>query len=122
MTTHAEGGPRRLRAAIVGLGLEAEDGQHRIITGDQYLLVGGSAEAHAEMVETVLMLESELDRLGQRLGDVTPDQLAEIAWRIDSPELHKIAVRMDDGLRRMGRTFEESTAEELTELSAGLDF
>ena len=123
MTTHAEGGPRqgRLRAAIVGLGVRAEDGQHRIITGEEYLLVGGSAESHAEMVETVLRLESELERLGQKLGEVTPDQLAEIAWRIDSPELHRIAVRMDAGLKRLGRTFQESTAEELTELSSGVD-
>ncbi len=121
MTTHAEGGPRRLRAAIVGLGMQSDDGQHRIITGEQYLLVGGSAESHAEMVETVLRLESELDRLGRGLGEMTPDQLAEIAWRIDSPELHQIAVRLDDGLRRTGRTFEESTAEELTALSAGGD-
>ena len=121
MTTHTKGGPRRLRAAIVGLGLEAEDGHHRIITGEQYLLMGGSAESHAEMVETVLRLESELDRLGLKLGELDPGQLAEIAWRIDSPELHQIALRLEDGLRRAGRTFEESTPEELTELSAGGD-
>ena len=121
MTTHAESSPRRLRAAIVGLGLDGEDGQHRIITGDQWLTVGGSAEAHADLLETVLRLESELDRLGQRLGDLPPAQLAEVAFRIDSPELHRIALNLDAGLRRAGRSFEESTAEELTNLSAGRD-
>ena len=37
------------------------------------------------MLETMLRLESELERLGQGLADITPDQLPEIAWRIDSP-------------------------------------
>jgi hypothetical protein len=70
------------------------------------------------MLETMLRLESELERLGRRLGDLSPDELADLAWRIDSPELHAIAVRIDQGLARMGRTFEDLSAEELTELSA----
>ena len=35
-----------------------------------------------------------------------------------APELHRIALRMHDGLQRRGRSFHESTAEELSELSA----
>ena len=119
MTTQAEGGPRRLRATIIGLGLDGRSGPHRIITGEECLLVGGSAETHAEMLETILRLESELERLGCRLGDVPPDELADLAWRIDSPELHEIALRIDAGLRRRGRTFAESTPQELTELATG---
>ena len=37
---------------------------------------------------------------------------------IDSPELHEIALRLQAGLERDGRAFEELTAEELTALSA----
>jgi len=112
------GGTRRLRAAIIGFGLDAGDSEQRLSTGETCLLVGGSAETHAEMLETVLRLETELDRRGQELADVTPTELAEIAWRIDSPELHEIAVRLKTGLERQGRAFHELTAEELTELSA----
>lgn len=119
MTTHAQGAPRRrLRAALVGLGLDADGVPQRIITGEQCLVVGGSADTHAELLETVLRLESELDRLGVGLGEVPPAELADIAWRIDSPELLEIALRMNAGLRARGRTFEEASAEELTELSA----
>ena len=118
MTTQPDGGPRRLRAAIIGFGLDGQDSQQRLSTGDQCLLVGGSAETHAEMLETMLRLESELDRRGQRLAEVNPTELAEIAWRIDSPELHEIALRLADSLERRGRRFEDLTAEELTELSA----
>jgi hypothetical protein len=118
---HAGNTPRRLRATIIGLGLDGEDSLQRLITGPEYLLVGGSAETHADMVETMLRLESELERLGQRLGDVTPTELAEIAWRIDSPELHEAALRLESGLERQGRTFQESTAEQLTELSGDVN-
>jgi hypothetical protein len=117
MTKQPEGGPRRLRAAIIGFGLDGDDNPYRLSTGEQCLLVGGSAETHAEMLETMLRLESELDRRGQGLGEVNPIELAEIAWRIDSPELHQIALRLKAELDRQGRTFEESTAEELTEMT-----
>ena len=119
MTTQPEAGPRRLRAAIIGFGLDGRDNQPRLSTGEQCILVGGSAETHAEMLETILRLESELERLGQGLADVSPEVLAEIAWRIDSPELHQIALQLGEGLERNGRTFHESSAEELTEFSSG---
>ena len=117
MTKQPEGGPRRLRAAIIGFGLDGDDHPYRLSTGEQCLLVGGSAETHAEMLETMLRLESELERCGLRLDEVNPTELAEIAWRIDSPELHQIALRLKAELDRQGRTFEESTAEELTEMT-----
>ena len=117
MTTQPDGRPRRLRAAIIGFGLDGHDNQQRLSTGDQCLLVGGSAETHAEMLETMLRLESELDRRGQGLADVNPTELAEIAWRIDSPELHAIALRLKSELERLGRAFEDLTAEELSALT-----
>jgi hypothetical protein len=119
MTKQPEGGPRRLRAAIIGFGLDGDDNPYRLSTGEQCLLVGGSAETHAEMLETMLRLESELDRRGQGLGEINPIELAEIAWRIDSPELHQIALRLNAELDRQGRAFEDLTAEELTAMTTG---
>jgi hypothetical protein len=121
MTTPTPG-TRRIRATIIGFGLDEDrESLRRIITGDQCLLVGGSAETHAEMVETMLRLESELERLGQNLGDLSPDALAEVAWRIDSPELQEIALRLESGLERRGTLFQDMTAEDLTALAAGSD-
>jgi len=118
MMTQPEAGPRRLRAAIIGFGLDGGDDPQRLSTGDQCLLVGGSEETHAEMLEIMLRLESELERLNQNLAEVTPTELAEIAWRIDSPELHQIALLLDRELHRHGQSFHESSAEDLTEFSA----
>jgi hypothetical protein len=121
MTTQPDGGPRRLRAAIIGFGLDGDDSQQRLSTGEQCLLVGGSAETHAEMLETMLRLESELDRRGRQLAELNPTELAEIAWRIDLPELHEIALALKEGLERQGREFEELTAEELTDISTPVE-
>jgi hypothetical protein len=121
MTTQPAGQPRRLRAAIIGFGLDGNDQHQRLSTGEQCVLVGGSAETHADMLETMLRLESELERLGVGLGDVSPTVLADIAWRIDSPELHAIALSLKTALERDGRRFEDLSAAELTELSSQVD-
>ena len=112
---------RRLRAALIGFCLDNGDDQRRLTRGDQSLIVGGSAETHAELRATALKMEEELERRGRRLGDFDPLELAELAALIDSPELHEIALRLKEGLELQGRAFEDLTAEELTNLSAPPD-
>jgi hypothetical protein len=73
------------------------------------------------MLETVLRLESELDRRGRRLSEINPAELVEIAWRIDSPELHQIALRLLTALSLQSRRFEDMSAEELTRLATATD-
>jgi len=101
--------------------LDGNDNLNRLITGENYLLIGGSAETHAELVQTALRLDSELERLGRRLGELTPNQLAEVAWRIDSPALWAVALRLKTGLERTGHAFHELTPAELTKLSVDID-
>lgn len=121
MTDHPSHGstPRRIKAAFIGLGLDGSGHPVRIITGKDTLVFGGSEETHGELLETAQRLQCELERLGRPLGEVSPDTLAEIAWRIDSPELHAIAVRLETGLDELGWRFDETDADELTELATG---
>jgi hypothetical protein len=108
--------PRRVRAALIGVGLDSSDDCQRLTRSGHSLILGGSAETHDELRELVLRMELELDRQGCRLGDLDPEQLAELAWRIDAPELHAIALRLETGLEEQGRAFEDLSAEELTAL------
>lgn len=110
---------RRLRAAVVGLGLDGRDSHRRILTGDHCLVVGGSDETHGELIEIMLRLESELERRGKDLAELDPSELADIACRIDSPELLDIAFRIKDGLDQLGFDFAEATADLLTDLGQG---
>lgn len=69
---------RTPRAAILGLGLDHHDGHKRITTGEQFAIVGGSAETHERMTETVVKTFEELKHRGKHLEQVEPAELAEI--------------------------------------------
>lgn len=66
---------RQRKAALLGLGFDAQDGHTRITKGDNFLLYGGSKETHAQMQETALKINEHLDRRGQRLEDVSLREL-----------------------------------------------
>ena len=65
-------------AALLGLGLDNEDGHKRITTGEKFAIVGGSAETHDRMTETVVKTFEELKQRGKPLERVDPRELAEI--------------------------------------------
>jgi len=65
-------------AHLLGLGLDHTDGHKRITRAEQFTLVGGSAETHERMTETVVKTFEELDRRGKSLPTVGPRELAEI--------------------------------------------
>jgi hypothetical protein len=69
--------PRR-QAALLGLGLDNDDGHKRITTGKDFAIVGGSAETHEKMTETVVKTFEELKRRRKPLVSVEPKELAEI--------------------------------------------
>jgi hypothetical protein len=65
-------------AAILGVGLDNDDGHKRITSGEQFLLVGGSQETHERMTETIVKTFEELKRRDKRLENVDPRELGEI--------------------------------------------
>lgn len=69
------------RAALLGLGLDNADGHKRITTGEKFAIVGGSAETHERMTETVVKTFEELKSRGKELQQVEPEELAEILHR-----------------------------------------
>jgi hypothetical protein len=69
---------RRKPAHLLGLGLDNPDGHKRITTGEKFTLVGGSAESHERMTETVVKTFEELKSRGKTLEGVEPRELAEI--------------------------------------------
>jgi hypothetical protein len=69
---------KRKNAHLVGVGLDNEDGHKRITTGENFALVGGSAQTHEKMTETVLKTFEELKNRGKTLSEVEHRELAEI--------------------------------------------
>lgn len=68
----------RKQAALLGLGLDAQDGHTRLTRGKNFVLYGGSQDTHAQMQETAIKINEQLDRRGKRLEDVCPREFSEI--------------------------------------------
>ena len=73
-------GSTKRKAALLGLGLDGDDGHTRLTRGDNFVLFGGSQDTHAAMQETAIKLNEKLDRRGRRLEDVSVQELRDI-WR-----------------------------------------
>ena len=65
-------------AALLGVGLDNADGHKRITTGEKFAILGGSAETHERMTETVVKTFEELKTRRKQLESVSPSELAEI--------------------------------------------
>jgi hypothetical protein len=71
--------PRQRRVAgLLGLAFDATDGHKRITRGKNFLLAGGSEETHVFMRETILKVNEKLDQRGQRLADVSVEELRDL--------------------------------------------
>ncbi len=70
--------PAPPKAGLLGVGLDNSDGHKRLTTGEQFAIVGGSAETHDRMTETVVKTFEELKLRGKPLQKVEPKELAEI--------------------------------------------
>ena len=68
----------RKQAALLGLGLDNDDGHTRITRGQNFLLAGGSYETHARMQETAIKINEQLDKQGQKLEDLSPREFREV--------------------------------------------
>jgi hypothetical protein len=62
-------------AGLLGLAFDASDGHKRITRGKNFLLAGGSEQTHTFMRETILKVNERLDERGQRLADVSVEEL-----------------------------------------------
>ncbi|MFZ5833424.1 MAG: hypothetical protein ACOY3P_25330 [Planctomycetota bacterium] len=69
-------------AAMLGVGLDNDDGHVRMTRGDNFVLVGGSQETHAVMQETAIKINEQLDKRGQRLEDVSIGEIREIVREV----------------------------------------
>ena len=63
---------------LLGLAFDAKDGHKRITRGKNFLLAGGSEQTHLFMRETIIKISERLDERGQRLADVSVEELREL--------------------------------------------
>lgn len=64
--------------ALIGVGLDNKDKHKRITQSEKFAIVGGSAETHEKMTETVIKTFEELKKRGKELEETERKELADI--------------------------------------------
>jgi hypothetical protein len=62
----------------LGIGLDT-DGHHRLTTGENFALLGGSHETHEAMTEKAIKINEKLVAKGKTLEQVTPEEFDDLA-------------------------------------------
>ncbi|MBN1943580.1 MAG: hypothetical protein JW849_09840 [Phycisphaerae bacterium] len=65
--------------ALLGLGLDNQDGHVRVTRGENFHLVGGSEETHESMQEKCIKFNEKLSQRGKQLDDLESKELRELA-------------------------------------------
>ncbi len=69
-------------AHMIGVGLDANDGEKRLTRGDNFTLVGGSDETHAAMQETAVKVNESLQKKGKTLDETSPEEFRDILFDV----------------------------------------
>jgi hypothetical protein len=69
---------KTVRAGLLGVGLDNDDGHKRVTTGEQFAIFGGSSETHERMTETLVKTFETLKQRGKHIAEIDRKELAEI--------------------------------------------
>ncbi len=75
------GKSKNQKALMLGVGLDS-DGHKRVTRGDNFALVGGSAETHERMTETAIKINEKLKARGKHLEQVSHEEFDDIAQEV----------------------------------------
>jgi hypothetical protein len=64
--------------ALLGFGLDNKDGHKRVTRGEKFAIIGGSAETHERLTETVVKTFEDLSRQGKEFDSAEPREIAEL--------------------------------------------
>lgn len=76
---------RRIRAVLLGLGLDNRDGHTRITKGENFALFGGSESTHTEMQEKAIKMNEHLKRRSKTLDTISANEFTDIAHKLKMP-------------------------------------
>jgi len=69
----------RRRGGLLGLGLDGHDGHKRVTTGEDFLLLGGSAVTHERMQDVVVRMNQVLKRRGKTFAELSKREFEDLA-------------------------------------------
>ena len=67
------------KSALLGLGLDNDDGHLRLTQGKNFHLIGGSQDTHNTMQEKCIKFNEKLDVRGKQLENLDSEEFLELA-------------------------------------------
>jgi hypothetical protein len=78
VTNREAGKGRQQVVGLLGVGLDNQDGHQRLTRGENFLLVGGSAQTHERMQDTALRFDEALRRRGKTLQETSAEEAIDL--------------------------------------------
>lgn len=72
----------RGNSILYGLAFDNKDNHKRITTGENFHILGGSAETHKNLVKMILEFNEVIKRYGKKLDDLSETEFYNIAKEI----------------------------------------
>jgi hypothetical protein len=92
------------RKALLGIGLDNQDGHTRLTKGDNFLLAGGSKETHSLMQEKAVKINEHLKKSGKTLDTVSSPEFLDIAHKVGLKPLLNPVNQISDASFPKGHT------------------
>ena len=70
---------KKIKAMLLGVGFDSEDGHVRATRGENFQLVGGSHDTHEQMQEKCIKFNEQLKKRDKRLEDLQKSEFLDIA-------------------------------------------
>lgn len=83
------------KAIMVGVGLDS-DGHKRITTGENFALIGGTAETHEVMTEKVIKISEKIKSRGKQLETMTGKEFDDIAEEVGLKKVPSRKLKQSD--------------------------
>ncbi len=74
--------PSSGQTLLCGLAFDNKDDHKRITTGENFYIIGGSAETHENLVEKVLAFNETVSKYGKKLDELTETEYFSIIKEI----------------------------------------
>jgi len=72
----------KVKAHLLGVGLDNKDGHVRYTKGKNFALLGGSQDTHEQMQETAVKINEKLKERNKELEEVSHEEFTEIAEQV----------------------------------------
>lgn len=78
-------GKRKIKAMLLGVGMDCDDGEVRVTSAENFVLLGGSHDTHECMQDRCIKFNEILGARGKRIEELERQELIDVAAECKMP-------------------------------------